>query len=613
MRFKNKFLQNKPLREAFFGEGYANFSHFLLLLGCNTIAALLEGVSFGMITLALTTFNNSKILKSIPVISKLEFLSNFSSHSLFIFFSICAVGTQILRGGLFYLAQLQSARLALKIQGDLQKKIFRRILHFSFPCVSQYKTGDLVEYVNTPLQTMTYIMGGMNNIVLSGMTILILTSLLIKLSLPFTLTIISLFAVLGLLQRILIKNIQENSKHRTACSTDLTKAVVQNLYGLRVIHIFNQQINVSKKIDTLIDQLFVVTRKLHLWLYSITPLNEVIGIVLVGACLITGPFFFHHIDKEYFVPYLLSFLTITYRLATRMQACMGSIGDIASIMGTFLRIEKILSTEEEKFVPEQRKQFQGLQQTIEFQHLSFHYQSHLPMVLKQLSFTIKKGSFVGIAGHSGAGKSSLVNLLLRLYNPSSGRITVDSVPLQEYSASSWRNRIGVVSQDAIIFNESIEENIRFGCEEFDYEKLVAIAKTAGVHDFVSHLPEGYQTVVGERGYRLSGGEIQRISLARALFRNPDLLILDEATSNLDSHSEHRIQQSIEKLRHQMTIIAIAHRLSTIVKADQILVLQNGELIEQGSHDNLMSQGGYYASLWHIQFPTRKAKEIPVTV
>ena len=598
------FLKNTHLKEAFFGRRYIHFSRFLLLLGCNTLAALLEGISFGMITLALTTFSNPEMLESISLISKIEFLFTLNSYSLFVFFSISAVGIQILRSGLAYLGQLQTSSLALKIQGNLQKQIFQQILRLSFPCVSQYKAGDLIEYVNTPFYSITRIMDGLNNFLLSGFTIFVLTFLMFKLSFSFSLVIFLLFSVFGLLQHTIIKKIREASKHQIESSTDLNKTIVQNLHGLRAIHLFNQQKGIANKVSILIDQVFSLTRKLLIWSHSIRPLNEIIGISLVGACLVAGPFFLQ-IEKEYLVPYLLSFLTITYRLATRIQGFMSAMGEIAAVTGSFLRIEKILNNKDKEFVIEKGRHFQSLQRAIEFHNLSFRYQSYLPTALKRLSFTLYKGTFVGLVGHSGAGKSSLIDLLLKLYEPSSGQIIVDDLPLQEYSPSSWRSKIGIVSQDAFIFNETIEENIRFGHEEPNYEALVAVAKIAGVHDFVSLLPERYNTVVGERGHRLSGGERQRISLARALFRNPEILILDEATSNLDSHSEHKIQQAIEKLRNQMTIIAIAHRLSTIMKADSILVLQNGNLIEHGSHKDLMLAEGYYANLWRVQFPIHK--------
>jgi len=596
------FLKNQELKQAFCGKSYKYVIYFLLLISLNTVAALLEGVSFGMLTLALTTFNNTKILETVPLIQKLTFITHLTHYTLFIFFSVCAVAIQILRSGLTYLGQLQTSSLSLKIQGKLQKQIFQQILRLTFPCVSQYKTGDLVEYVNTPFYSVGGLMSAVNNLLLSGLTLCTLTFLMLKLSVMFSLAIFFLFTILGLLQHVMIKKICEASKCQTECLTDLNKTTVQNLQGLRIIHLFNKQKDITNKVNSLIDLMCFSTRKLFKWTLAIPPLNETIGISLIGVCLIIGPFFLQ-VEKEYLIPYLLSFLTITYRFSTRTQTFMCAIKDIASGTGYFLRIEKILNNTDKEFVAEEGKSFQGLESSIEFQNLSFHYQPHLLPALKQLNFTLHKGTFIAIVGHSGAGKSSLIDLLLRLYVPSSGHILVNGCPLQEYSISSWRTRIGVVSQDAFIFNETIEENIRFGCKESSYETLVENAKISGVHEFVSLLPEGYHTIVGERGYRLS--ERQRISLARALFRNPEILVLDEATSNLDSYSEYTIQQSLEKLRHKITIIAIAHRLSTIMKADSILVLQNGELIEQGSHKDLMLAEGYYANLWHVQSPAYK--------
>jgi ABC-type multidrug transport system fused ATPase/permease subunit len=222
------------------------------------------------------------------------------------------------------------------------------------------------------------------------------------------------------------------------------------------------------------------------------------------------------------------------------------------------------------------------------------------MVLKNISFSIRKGMVVGIVGISGSGKTSLIDLLLRLYEPIEGKIFVNKMDIRNLAVDSWRAKFGVVGQDAFLFDETIEDNIRFGQDALPLEQIEKAARSAGIEDLIRRLPRGYQTIVGERGLRLSGGERQRLALARALLRDPEILILDEATSNLDSHSEHFIQNALAEIQKTKTAIVIAHRLSTIVDSDLILVVEHGKIIESGTHEHLLKLQGRYSHLWELQ-------------
>ena len=240
---------------------------------------------------------------------------------------------------------------------------------------------------------------------------------------------------------------------------------------------------------------------------------------------------------------------------------------------------------------------------IQFESVSLSYANDSIYALKDLSFEIPRNQVTALVGESGAGKSSIIDLLLGLYQPTAGEILVDGNRLDQYCLSEWRRAIGVVSQDTFIFNASILENLRYGRPETGLDEVTAAAKAAQAHDFISLLPKGYDTVVGERGYSLSGGQRQRLALARALIKQPEILILDEATSALDSESEKLIQQALTQFQSGRTIIVVAHRLSTIVNADQILVLEKGQVIEQGTHHSLLKKYGRYARYWALQSDT----------
>jgi len=245
--------------------------------------------------------------------------------------------------------------------------------------------------------------------------------------------------------------------------------------------------------------------------------------------------------------------------------------------------------------------------TVRFEHVQFHYQPERP-ILEDVAFEIPAGKKVAVVGHSGAGKSTLARLLFRFYDVTGGRILVNDQDIRNVTQESLREAIGIVPQDTVLFNDSVEYNIAYGRCDADYDEIVRAAKLANIHDFIISLPEGYQTVVGERGLKLSGGEKQRIAIARAILKNPKILIFDEATSSLDSRSEKMILEALQELASDHTTLVIAHRLSTVIDADQILVMDDGRIIERGSHHELLERNGVYAHMWALQQEERAAEE-----
>jgi subfamily B ATP-binding cassette protein MsbA len=240
-------------------------------------------------------------------------------------------------------------------------------------------------------------------------------------------------------------------------------------------------------------------------------------------------------------------------------------------------------------------------QSVTFDDVTFHYESQAVPALNDINLTIRAGEMVALVGSSGSGKTTLVNLIPRFYEPTAGRILIDGVDIQSYTLRSLRSQIGMVSQDVILFDDSVRNNIAFGREDATDEDIIQAARSAYAHDFVERLPQGYQTVVGEKGVKLSGGERQRLAIARAILRDPPLLILDEATSALDTESERVVQLALANLMKNRTTVVIAHRLSTIQRADRIMVLARGSIVEVGTHDELLRHGGQYQRLHAMQF------------
>jgi subfamily B ATP-binding cassette protein MsbA len=596
------FFLKKILEKGFGNNLKQAYSWILITLLINVFVAVLEGSSFAFILFAFGALTDLQAFLNNSVILKLpgyNFFNSFSAQQIFSFCIIIAVLLQAFRSVLNYIGQVISAIISTKIQVKLQQEIYCRILDFTFPYVSKFKAGELTEYVKEPEKIILNLFQPINQFLVGVFTILISIVVMGVISYELTLITLILMIIFGLSQKRILKKIRKTSEEHTDHIISLTTHIIQTFQGLKTIFTFDQQKISKQKIGKNLDCIFKVSKKMYLTFFAVPSITETFGIVLVGICCVLGSFFF----KEHsfsVASLLLTFITVTYRMASKVQLVIQSVGLINLNFGSLKRIEHILNNEDKEFELESGKNIESFKRSISIKNVFLKYPSKDSYSLQNISAVIKKGATVAFVGPSGAGKSSLIDLLINLYKPSSGSIEIDDMDLNQLNRSSWRQKLGVVSQDTFILNESVEENIRFGFDSFSFEEVVSACKIAGAHDFISLLPEGYNTLVGERGHKLSGGERQRLALARAIIRNPEILILDEATSNLDSKSEKIIQEVFEKLHNSKTIIIIAHRLSTIMNADEIFVIDNGFVIERGNHQNLLKLEGTYSKLWDIQ-------------
>jgi ATP-binding cassette subfamily B protein/subfamily B ATP-binding cassette protein MsbA len=329
------------------------------------------------------------------------------------------------------------------------------------------------------------------------------------------------------------------------------------------------------------------------------PLYQSLTIATVGVLLILG-YIILSSGEGLVIPTLFTFIAALNRLSMQLGGVATISNGLANNSGKMGRLNDILVYEDKEWTRVDGKVFTALAEKIRFENVSLQYFSNQAPALQNLDFVMLKGTVTALVGGSGAGKSSIADLLSGLYDPSEGRITIDGVDLRNFSLESWRQKLGIVSQDTFVFNQEIIENIRYGKPEATEAQVINAAKDAQAHEFIMELPQGYQTVVGERGYRLSGGQRQRLALARAILKEPEILILDEATSALDSESERLVQQALAMFQQDRTVLVVAHRLSTIIGADQILVLEQGKIVERGNHEELLKQGNRYAHYWQLQ-------------
>lgn len=592
---------------------FGKMSLLIISLLLSMIAAILEGASFGFILLAFGFIGDQEKIANVPFFSQsflLYFTSVFSKDMLFILSITAAVVVQILKSGFNLISQVLSVMINSEIQVHLQNKIYAQILNFTFSCASRYKVGELIEYAKTPSTTVHTVLDNFNKSIVAIFNILALVVMMFILSPVLTSLVILIFGFLGILQKYIVKLLTQHSYRFSEYLNDFSRNIVQTLHGLRAIFIFDRQKEVLNKTSLLLDKIARINKHMTLLTNAIPFVNEISGISIVGVFLVLGNMFG---GANGSLPILLTFVTIAYRLNGKIQQFITSIGAIAHLWGHVDRINEILSPKNKEFAPSGGKEIKDFRYSIKLQNISLFYSERSVPAINHLNCDIKKGNVTAFVGLSGAGKSSVLDLLLRLYEPTEGVISIDGKPISQFNIGSWRHLFGVVSQDIFIFNDTIEDNIRFGKQHLSEEQIIKYAKLAGADEFISKLPQNYQTVVGERGYRLSGGERQRLSLARALVRNPQILILDEATSNLDSKSEFLIKKALFELQKEKTLIIVAHRLSTIMHADKIIVMEQGSIKESGTHQQLINDKGLYASLWEIQSTDKEQLNHPVSV
>lgn len=586
------------------------YRHFVLLaLSANLAAAFFEGSTMAIFTVALETLAgeiNTESTSSLGTLSTLtdSLRSRMGTSGLFFFLVGAAVVTQLLRSGLDFLSGVATSYLTAWSEGDLRRRMFRQMMGMSYGQISSYKTGDLVSYAEH-VNHIGRIIIWTNQFIGSLFIVVAYSIILLWLSWTMTVAAVAALLLLSLGLRRITKKIHKISQHFGDAGVRFNERIVEYLRGMRLIHTFAREEYARTSVNSIISEAIRSQRQGLIWGYGVSPIVQSLTVIGVAAFLVIGYFGVLRSDTS-LIPRLITFVFILYRLLPRITSINGTIASISQHLPYASRIAAILRTDNKEFVWSGQQPFDSLKEEITFQNVSFSYEvgkeksGKVAPAVENLSFSLPRGSITALVGASGSGKSTIANLLLRLYDPTDGQLLVDQMDLKTFKIDDWRNRIGVVDQDTFIFHSTIAENIRFGRLDASQEEIEVAAKIANAHDFISELTHGYETVVGDRGYRLSGGQRQRITIARAIVRQPDVLILDEATSALDSQSERLIQKSLEELRRERTLVVIAHRLSTVMIADKILVLERGRIVETGTHDELLNQDTFYKHLWRIQ-------------
>ncbi len=585
---------------------------------CGLLQAAAEGATLGVMFLAVDLLSkptaqgidwaSKPLLSALPGLT--ASLSTLPRNELFLLLLLLAVLIKLGQGLAMYLGSVAVGYYANRTSASLTARLHSQMLSFSFPCASRYRVGDL-QYINGvgpgAVISEINIFSGLITNVLMLLTYLVV---LVSLSPWLLLAAIAMAGILTLVQQQLLPRVRERALTGTALGQELSSRMTENIQGLRLLHSSGQLDQADREVSSL-------TRKAEVNSRAQTRLNAVNGPIIltlpmVMIALIAALSLLIFGDRNSGVlPSLVTFVVALQRLNGSFGGVTQSLLSLKSNSGNVDALNAFLVNDDKQFRRRGGRPFSGFHNAIELQQVDLQYAPELPPALSRINLTLPRGQTVALVGSSGAGKSSIADLLTALYDPSAGRILIDGVDLASIDLPSWQQRLGVVSQDTFLFNATISANIAFGTPGSSQEAIHAAAAKAQALGFIEALPEGFNTLVGERGYRLSGGQRQRLSLARAILRDPDLLILDEATSALDSESERLVQEAIDSFERRYTILVIAHRLSTIVNADRICVLDKGQIIEQGNHQQLLNLGQRYASLWRQQTETRSYTEVSI--
>ena len=400
------------------------------------------------------------------------------------------------------------------------------------------------------------------------------------------------------------KHLKRNSMEAQNLWSDIMSIMEETLGGLRIVKAFNAEKKMEGRFSATTDKMRKKISRVSIRQQSAHPVSEFLGTLMIvivlfvgGSMIINGKSFLggSFMDASQFI----FFLVMLYSVIEPIKELSRATYSIPRGLASMERINKILDADNPIKDPENPVHIDGFKDAIRFEHVDFSYENGRE-ILKDVNLTIPRGKMIAIVGESGAGKSTLVDLIPRFWDVTGGRITIDGTDIRDLGVKDLRSLMGNVNQEPILFNDTIFNNIAFGVEGATEEDIIAAAKIANAHDFIMEKPEGYQTNIGDRGSKLSGGQRQRLSIARAILKNPPILILDEATASLDTESEKIVQDALDRLMSSRTTIAIAHRLSTIKNADEIIVMHDGKIVERGTHDQLTALGGYYSKLNQMQ-------------
>lgn len=511
----------------------------------------------------------------------------------------------IVRGLFWYGQNYLMSYVGQSVIIDIRAAVFKKLQRLSVSFYDKNKTGTIMSYVTNDVNALQSAMVE-NTIEMITEGFILIGSVVAMIYLDWRLTLFTVctFPVVLWFMEFFGKKIRKTGGRIQECTADITSVLQESVASARVIKSFVREDYEVDRFDVENKANFRANMKNAQLMATLTPVVELVA--AIGVTMIIWYGGNNVINGMITAGSLVAFLTYAVNISNPIKRLTRVIGNIQKALAAAQRVFMIIDMPEEIAESRDAKQLPEVSGKVEFQNVSFAYNDK-GNVITDLSFSVKPGEVIAIVGPSGAGKSTIANLLPRFYDVNKGDIKIDGHSVREVTLDSLREQVGIVPQETMLFNGSVYNNILYGRLDATKEEIEAAAKAANAHDFIMQLTDGYETKLGDRGVNLSGGQRQRIAIARAILKNPRILILDEATSALDTESERVVQEALDRLMVGRTSFVIAHRLSTVKNADKILVLEKGNLVESGTHDELLALDGLYAHLYKIQYRNKEAK------
>lgn len=514
---------------------------------------------------------------------------------------ICAmlVFAFFLRNITTYMASYYMASVRVNSIKDMRAAVYNKILVLPLSFYSRQKKGDIMARITTDLQEIEVsIMNYLDVFIKSPITIIAYFAYMLGVSWELTLFVLCVLPIGGIVIGKIGKSLKKDSKEGQTRLANIIANIEETISGLRIIKAFNAIDYTNEKFEEQNSGYSKLLKSVHRKRDLSSPMSELLSAVVISIVLWFGSTLILSGSASITAANFIAYIIVFSQIIPPAKSFSHGFYNLQKGMASAERVFEILDADEVIFEKDNAKHITEFIDSIKYNNVVFRYGKD--DVLKNINLNIEKGKMIALVGESGGGKSTMVDLLPRFYDVCEGSITIDGTDIREYRINDLRSLMGIVSQESILFNDTVHNNIAFGMNNATREDVIEAAKVANAHDFIMQLENGYDTYIGDRGMNLSGGQRQRLSIARAVLKNPPILILDEATSSLDTESEKLVQDALSKIMSNRTSVVIAHRLSTIQNADDIVVLAKGHIVEQGKHDELIAKNGVYKRLTDLQ-------------
>ncbi|WP_302603470.1 ABC transporter ATP-binding protein [Prevotella sp.] len=527
-----------------------------------------------------------------------QLIANVGATTTLLLIGLFLAFTTFLKTGAYFLSSATIIPIRTGVVRDIRNQLYHKITSLPIGFFSEERKGDIIARMTGDVgEIESSIMSSLDMLFKNPILIISYFTALIFISWQLTLFTLVFVPIFGWFMGYVGRKLKRKSIAAQSLWSDTMSQVEETLGGLRIIKAFCAEDKMNKRFDGINSEYRDSIQRVNIRQQMAHPMSEFLGTVLIIIVLWVGGILV--LDQQILSgPTFIYYLVMLYSIINPLKDFSKASYNIPKGLASMERVDKILKAENTIKEPVNPKHITSFEHQIEFRHVSFRYGEQ--WVLKDINLVIEKGKTVALVGQSGSGKSTLVDLIPRYYDVQEGEVLIDGINIKDLGIHDLRQLIGNVNQEAILFNDSFYGNITFGVDSATREQVEQAAHIANAHEFIMQTEHGYDTNIGDRGGRLSGGQRQRVSIARAILKNPPILILDEATSALDTESERLVQDALERLMKTRTTVAIAHRLSTIKNADEICVLHEGEIVERGTHEELLEKGGYYRKLHEMQ-------------